>query len=126
MSIQASTAYLVSTRLGNNGMAKTSQQGTDHHDRTSKGRALFQVVGGIQPVQVKVVSLETPVVSRQALRLDTQTGHQVNQVADVQDIGNVLQHNLLTGEQDGAQHLQGLIFGSLGFDGTGQLVSAFN
>ena len=49
-----------------------------------------------------------------------------NEVVHIQNIGNVAQTHRLSGQQRGANNLQGLVFGALRCDVTFKAVTTFN
>ena len=58
MGIQSSASDLIATWFGNNGLAHTSQQRTNHHHAASQGGTLLYELVALQIVKVKLICLE--------------------------------------------------------------------
>ena len=77
-------------------------------------------------VQIEPGGLKGVVVAAVPRHLDTDVTKQLNEVVHVENVGDIAHPDRLFGEQRGADHLQRLILGPLGSDGTAEPVPAFN
>lgn len=105
---------------------EASEQGTNHQHTAPEGRALLDEFGTAEIVEAQVVGLERIVVSTEFVDLYTYFLEEIYEVVGVEDIRDIVYYHLLVGEQRGAYHLQGLVFGALRRYGALQTVSALN
>ena len=87
--VHAAAADFVATRLGQCAHTKTRQQRPQNHGRAAQGTTLLPEFFGAEIVEIDVVRLETVSPWSFALDFDAHARQQVNQLVDVDDVGEV-------------------------------------
>ena len=119
MGVQTAAANFVASRLGHNGLAEARQQRSHQHDAPAEGSRLLAELRALQHLEVHLVGLElegaAALASRRHVLADihAEEFQEVYQFVDIADVRHMLYANLLGGEEHGAEHLQGLVLGSL-------------
>ena len=134
--VQSATSDLVAAGFGDGGLAHASQQRTDHHDRATQLRTLLHKLVALQIVQIQVIGLEGASKTRNTCLccilgclcrdLHAYILEQLDEVHHVSDLRNVVNGHLLACQQRGANHLQGLVLGTLRIDSSAKRVSSLN
>ena len=78
-----------------------------------------------QEIQVDLFCTERPFLVADLLHLAAHLLQKADEIAHVGNVRNVVDGDFFSGEQGGAEHLQSLVFRTLGSDFTVQLVSTF-
>ena len=126
MSVHPAAADLVPARLREIALAETGKKRTSNHDGTAQRSAFLHELGGSHVAAVDLIGLEGVFALGMALNLDTHALEQFDEVAHVQDFRDVADAHRLSGEEDGAENLQGLVLCSLRGDCATQFVAAFD
>ena len=124
--VHAAAADFVATRLGQCAHTKTRQQRPQNHGRAAQGSTLLPEFFGAEVVEVDVVRLETVSPGSFALDFDTHARQQVNQLVDIDDVGEVGDGDGLRRQEHRTQNLQRLVFSSLRDDFTRQPLPSFD
>jgi hypothetical protein len=126
VSIEAPPAYPVAPRLRDDGLPEAAEKRADHHDGTSEAsRALPESVG-IEIVEVHPVGAERADTLLVRGDSDTHFPKEIDKVIDVEDVGDIVQGNLVRREERGAEELEGFVLGALRGDVSLQGVSSFD
>ena len=113
MSVESAASYLVSTRFGDDSLAESRQQRTNHKYTASEFRTFLNKVRTLEIVEIEVVGTKRIVVSRQALHLHADVLKQQYKIIHIPDVWDIMNYNLIRSEQRSANHLKSLILGSL-------------
>ena len=123
--VQSATTNLVATRLGNDSLAHTRQQRTNHQHRTAQLGTLSDELVALQECHIQAVGLEG-IGTISSGHLHANLAQQLDEVVDVADVGDVTDGYRVCRQQRGTDDLQCLVLGALRGNGTAQQVSAFN
>ena len=126
MSIQPSSTYLISTGLCHCCPAKSAQQRSNQEYASSQSSALSHKSIALEKVQIQFVCLERIVVPVMSRHFYADVLEQKNQIVHIQDVGNVADAHLFSGENRGTHHLKSLVLRPLRGDRTLQPSSSFN
>ena len=124
--VETATAYLVTTGLGQQGVAETCDERAKKHHRAAQRGAAKQVIVALEVGNIDVVGTEAERSFVEMMDDDTHLAQQLDEVEGVEDLGDVGDGDFLAGEQHGTKHLEGLVLGSLGLDGATQPVATFD
>jgi len=125
MGVETSTADLIASGLGIGDLPQSCQEGSDEHDRSTQFVAFLQEIGAAQIVLVELVCREGILAPGDMIDSDAHRSDEVDEVVDIEDVGQVVDDNRLSCEEHGAEHLQRLVLRALGRDTTVQLMSTF-
>lgn len=125
MGIQTAAAYLVPPRLGIDDLAETRQKRSDEHDRATQFGAFLKKEFAFQIVGIQFFGAKSILAFLQARDLHADGLEEVNQVIDIEDVGDVADNDLLAGEQSGTEDLQRLVFRPLRGDAAVEFVTSF-
>ena len=124
--VEASPADLVSARFGDVSHAETGQHRADEHDRTPQAGAAAAVVVRAEVVEVDLPGAERIGVVREPFDLHAHCAQQLDELHDVEYLGNVAHGDPFGGQQRGAKDLERLVLGALGGDGPVEAVASFD
>ena len=123
--VQPAPSDLVAAGFCDDGLAEAAQQRAyGEHGAAQRGALAHELVA-LQVVEVEVVGLEGVVVAAVSGYADAHVLEQLDEVVDVEDVGDVLDVHLVAGEQRGTDHLQSLVLGALWGDGAAERSAAF-
>ena len=105
MGVKPTASDLVTTRLGDYRLSKSGEQGADDHDGTPKGCTLSHEVVRLDVSEIDPIGAESVGALVEPFYIYTHLLQQPYQVVDIQDVGNIFNYDLFTGEQCGADHL---------------------
>ena len=110
----------------NESHAEACQHRADEHHWTPQARAALAVVVRAQVVEVDVAGPERVGVVGELLDLDAHAAQQLDELHDVEYLGNVAHGDPFGGQQRGAKDLERLVLGALGSDGPVEAVASFD
>ena len=87
--VQASATNLVATGFGDNCLAHTCQQRTNHHDGATQLCTFVHKLVALQEVQVQLISLEGVSAGRSVCHLYANLLQELDEIIDVTDIGDI-------------------------------------
>ena len=124
--VETATTNLVTTGLGQQGMAETRDERAKEHDRAAQRHAATQVVVTFEVSHIDVVGAEAERAAFEVMNDDTHLAQEFDEVEGVEDLGDVGDGDFLAGEEHGTKHFEGFVLGSLGLDGATQGVATFD
>ena len=124
--VKTTAAYLVATRLCHGGMTETAEQRTYHKHRATESRTFLHELVAAKIVKSEFVGLEAILTVIELANLHTDIHQQLYKVVDIEDIRDILYHDLLIGKKSGADDLKSLILCALRNNSTTKRITAFN
>ena len=126
MGVETSTTDLVTTGLGQQGMAEARDEWTEEHDRTAQRHTATQIVVAFEVGNIDVVGAESERAAFEVMYDNTHLAQELDEVEGVEDLGDVGDGDFLAGEEHGTEHFEGFVLGTLGPDGATQGVATFD
>ncbi len=126
MGVQPAAADFVAARLGDVSHAETRQHRADQHHRTPQACAALAVVVRLEVFEIDVAGAEGVGVVGEAFDLHAHAPQQLDELHDVENLGDVSHDDPFGSQQHGAEYLQGFVLGALGRNRSVETVSAFD
>ena len=112
MSVDLAAANLIAARLGKVGPAQSRQQRPDEKHRAAQSGAAANVVAAHNELLVDIGRAKR-IASRAATgNMNANANQQVNQVIDVENLGNIVDFHFGARQQRGRNYLERLILGA--------------
>ena len=126
MCVKPSASDFIAARFGESRLTPSCRHGTEQEHGASEAGAVVKILFACQIVLVEGFRTEGIVSFAMVRHRHSHFSEQINEVVDVQDVGNVCHSHLLCGQQGGADDLQSFVLGSLRSDFSFEAVSAFD
>ena len=124
--VQASSSNLVTTGFGHGGLAEATQQRAYHQHTAPKRGTFLHERHTVEVGKVELVGLKREVTLRMSRHFHTDFLQQLDEVIDVEYLGNVLDSDRVGRQQRGTDDLQCLVLGSLRRDFALQPMPSFD
>ena len=126
MGVEPSASDLVAPGFGDVPHAEAREHRADEHDRTAQTGASFAVVFGADVVEVDLPGPEGIGVVGELFDLDAHAAQELDELHDIEDLGDVAYDDPFGCQQRGAEDLQSFVLGSLRGDRAVEAVAAFD